>query len=682
MQAPRTPFLRAVYELFSSMRFAISLLTLLAIASVIGTVLKQSEPYSNYIIELGPFWFKIFAVLGLYDVYHTGWFLGILVFLVLSTSFCIYRQTPLMLREIRSFREHATETSLRGFAHRAELAAGIAPATALQRLTGYLAGQGYRYRTRIEGEAQPALIAAKAGSYTRLGYLLTHGAIVIICVGGLIDGNVPLKVEEMLGYKKVETRDLASSQVPAISRLSPANLSFRGSVSIPEGGAADIIYLNVADGYLVQDLPFQIHLKKFRIAHYATGQPKSFESDIVITDPDSKKGFEGTVSVNHPIVYRGVAIYQAGFGDGGSRLALNGWNLFSPVARPFPFKGEVNQASRLANGQTQYSVEVTDFKAFNVQDTGEGDDNEAAPTQDFWQGAKRALGDAASSAPKKRAHNVGPSFQYKIRDAQGQAREYHSFMLPLLLEGRRYLVSGVREAPNEPFRYLRFPADENGAIDGYMRLRAALFDKALHPEIARRFAASATPNAAADQALRAKLTDSTAKLLEIFARGGFDGLAKFIEGSVAKAEQEKAAGAYFKVLERAGFEAYQLSRERAGEKPAPIDEQTALFVRDSLNAVNDSFYYGSPVYFQLDHYDEVLSSGLQLTRSPGKNIVYAGSVLLILGVFVMFYIRERRIWLLVKPGEVLFAMSSNRKTLDFENEFAQHKNNLANLLKG
>jgi cytochrome c biogenesis protein len=214
-----------------------------------------------------------------------------------------------------------------------------------------------------------------------------------------------------------------------------------------------------------------------------------------------------------------------------------------------------------------------------------------------------------------------------------------------------------------------------------MRLRATLFDKALYPEIARRFAVSATPNAA-DQALRAKLAESTAKLLEIFARGGFDGLAKFIEGSVAKAEQEKAAEAYFKVLERAGFEAYRLSRERAGQKPAAIDEQTALFVRDSLNAVNDSFYYGSPVYFQLDHYDEVLSSGLQLTRSPGKNIVYAGSVLLILGVFVMFYIRERRIWLLVKPGEVLFAMSSNRKTLDFENEFEQHRKNLANLLKG
>jgi len=71
-----------------------------------------------------------------------------------------------------------------------------------------------------------------------------------------------------------------------------------------------------------------------------------------------------------------------------------------------------------------------------------------------------------------------------------------------------------------------------------------------------------------------------------------------------------------------------------------------------------------------------------LTRSPGKILVYAGSALLVLGLFAMFYIRERRIWLLVQPGEVLFAMSSNRKTLDFENEFDRHKKNLAGLMKG
>ena len=98
-----------------------------------------------------------------------------------------------------------------------------------------------------------------------------------------------------------------------------------------------------------------------------------------------------------------------------------------------------------------------------------------------------------------------------------------------MIDGRRYLVSGMRTAPNEPFRYLRFPADEDGGIEGYMRLRATLFDKALRPEIARRFATDAMQGTAANEALRAKLIGSTVKVLEMFAHGGFDALAKFIE---------------------------------------------------------------------------------------------------------------------------------------------------------
>lgn len=111
---------RAAYDLLSSMRFAVSLLTVLAIASVVGTVLKQAEPYANYMSQFGPFWFPVFETLGLYDVYHAAWFLAILGFLVLSTSLCIFRNGPAMLREMRNFRELASERSLQHIHHRAE----------------------------------------------------------------------------------------------------------------------------------------------------------------------------------------------------------------------------------------------------------------------------------------------------------------------------------------------------------------------------------------------------------------------------------------------------------------------------------------------------------------------------------------------------------------------------------
>src|SRR5574340_1526640 len=318
MKSAPHSFGKSLFELLSSMRFAISLLSILAIASIIGTVLKQAEPYSNYIIQFGPFWFQAFEKLGLYDVYHAGWFLLILTFLVVSTSVCIWHNAPNFLREMKSFREHVSEQSLAAFKHRHEATTALTPETLAASAQTYLEGRGYKVK-RLPRE-DGVLLAAKAGSWNRLGYFLAHAAIVIICIGGLMDGNLVFKVQQLLGYKKIETRNIPQSQVPAISRLSPSNPSFRGSVQIPEGSSADVGFLHVADGYLVQDLPFSVGLKQFRIEHYTTGQPKNFESDVELFDRSGKKIREATIAVNHPLIYDGVAIYQASFADGGTRL--------------------------------------------------------------------------------------------------------------------------------------------------------------------------------------------------------------------------------------------------------------------------------------------------------------------------------------------------------------------------
>jgi cytochrome c biogenesis protein len=63
----------------------------------------------------------------------------------------------------------------------------------------------------------------------------------------------------------------------------------------------------------------------------------------------------------------------------------------------------------------------------------------------------------------------------------------------------------------------------------------------------------------------------------------------------------------------------------------------------------------------------VQASVFQVARAPGKNIVYLGCALLILGVFAMLYIRERRVWVWLAPGtglSCLMALSTNRKTMD------------------
>ena len=663
-------FGKSLFELLSSMRFAISLLSILAVASIVGTVLKQAEPYNNYIIQFGPFWFQVFEKLGLYDVYHAAWFLLILTFLVVSTSVCIYRNAPNFVREMKSFREHVSEQSLNAFKHRHEATTELPPAALAASAQRYLEGQGYKVKNLPREDG--VLLAAKAGSWNRLGYLLAHSAIVMICIGGLMDGNLVFKVQQLLGYKKIETRDIPQSQVPAISRLAPSNPSFRGSVQIPEGSSADVAFLNVADGYLVQDLPFTVALKQFRIEHYTTGQPKSFESDIELFDRSGKKIKEATIAVNHPLIHDGIAIYQASFADGGTRLTLRGWNLFAPTAASFPIEGTVLQSATLTSAAGDYTLEFIDFRPFNIENMG----GEIAASGD----AMSVLGGSPVS-DNRHLRNVGPSFQYKLRDARGQAREFSNYMLPLELDGRWYMMSGVRESPNESFRYMRMPLDADGKIDSFMRLRGALLNAGLRPEIAARFARQALPKDAWGTEIEGKLTASAAQVLALFAGGGFQALGGFIETKVPEAEREKAAGTYLRILELAAFEALNVAQRQDGLPAPKPDDATGWLVRDTLNSMSDMFVYGAPIYLQLMQYDEVKASGLQLTRSPGKNVVYFGSLLLTLGVFFMLYVRERRVWLRIKPGHALLAMSSAKHTIDFEKEFTQHAQALDTLAK-
>jgi cytochrome c biogenesis protein len=161
-----------------------------------------------------------------------------------------------------------------------------------------------------------------------------------------------------------------------------------------------------------------------------------------------------------------------------------------------------------------------------------------------WRGAQvlaghagAAPGAAANPNKEKDLRNVGPSVQYKLRDANGQAREFNNYMLPVQLDGQTVFLAGMRESPNEPFRYLRIPADDQSSVADWMRLRARCRTR-MRGEAARRFAEISMPGA--DKAdLRKQLAESAMRALDLFAGatrmspdappGGFTAIAAFLE---------------------------------------------------------------------------------------------------------------------------------------------------------
>ncbi len=674
----RRGFAEAV-ELVSSMRFAISLLTIVAIASVIGTVLKQAEPMPNYVNQFGPFWFEVFAKLGLYNVYTSWWFLLILVFLIVSTALCVVRNAPKMVRDMRSWREHVREESLRNFHHKAEWTAPVTGTLLAAQTAERLRHAGYA--VKLVDKDGGTLVAAKKGAGNKFGYIFAHTAIIVILLGGMLDSELPVKFQQWFFGKTPFGGSGVIADIPAQHRLGISNPTFRGNTLIAEGQTSDTALLPQASGVLVQELPFSIKLEKFHIDFYSTGMPKLFASDVTVRDHETGKTFPASIRVNHPLIYKGIAVYQSSFDDGGSKLKLTGFPMSGTADKAFQIEGTVGSNTELKQGDETWSVEWSGFRPFNVENIAANQDARAvAKNTSFNEQLSATLGKASGSAARsdhaKDLKNVGPSVQYKLRDKTGQAREFMNYMQPLTLDGAQVYLAGVRNNPQENFSFLRIPADAEYSVRTWMRLRAALADASLRQDAARRYAARAL--APEQQAgLSGQLEESAARTLAIFAgesggRGGFIGVSQFLE-KIPQAEQEKAANIFMKMLNGALWELWQAANARAGLPAVEASEANGRFLQLATNALSDSVFYGAPVYLQLEEFTEVKASVLQLTRSPGKNIVYLGCVLLVAGVFAMFYIRERRMWVWVRDTEhgahALMAMSTQRKTLDFEREF-------------
>ena len=630
------------------MNLAITILVAIAFASVIGTVLQQNQPYNDYIIKFGPFWHEVFQTIGLYNIYGAIWFLALLVFLVLSTSVCIYRNAPIMLRDMKQFRLNVKEKSLRLMSNSQSWTTDKNSEEVEHNLQYFLKLKGFR--VRIKEHEDHKVIAGMKGAWNRSGYIFTHVGIVVLCIGSFLDGGFGLTIKEWTGRIIPETRDIRADEVPATARLKPdESLSFRGSISLQEGSSSNLVFLNIRDGYLVQELPFAIELKDFRIEHYQSGMPKSFESDLVIHDDMLEEPLEQTISVNHPLIYRGYALYQASFGDGGSNLSLLAWPFHSKNIQKLEVNVSVSGKRSLNTPSGKYRLEVDDFKMFNI-----------------FPNSKEKKAETG-----KRFKNLGPSFTFKMRDASGAAKEYHNYMLPVTQNERRFYLTGMRGSVAESFRYLHIPADKDDSLDRFMTFHALLQDESEIKRIAEESVKSAMREVSkVDKKLQKDVVASMMNLLTLFNQGGYAAIDEDILKKVPKDRQVNVAQAYVKILHNLLQNTYLdlLNKEGTATKDG-VSKEDSFFFEDAITALAGIGAYGSPVYFQLAEFKHRESSGIQITRHPGQNIFYLGCLMLIVGIFMMFYISYQRVWLIVKPeGKKLiitFAGSGNRNQRDF-----------------
>ena len=292
-------WLRWGWRQLTSMRTALVLLLLLAIAAIPGSIVPQRTADPNGVTQWrtdNPDLYPVLDALQLFDVYTSVWFSAIYILLFISLIGCVIPRTkhhwhamkarpprtPVRLSRLGDHQETVVE--LPGDAD-----AGAAAADAVALAEAKLRTSGYRVERYDAGTT--ASVSAERGYLRETGNLVFHGALVGVLLSVGIGGG----------------------------------LTYTGQTVITEG---DSFVNSIGLGYTsfnpgrfvdVENLaPYALTLDRFDVTYTALGQAGQgqagdFAANLTVTEPGESPR-AGVVRVNHPLELAGDRIYLMGNG--------------------------------------------------------------------------------------------------------------------------------------------------------------------------------------------------------------------------------------------------------------------------------------------------------------------------------------------------------------------------------
>ncbi len=282
-------WLRWAWRNLTSMRTALLLLLLLAVAALPGSIWPQrsinptrTAEYIDRHPSLGP----VLDRLGFFEVYATPWFSAIYLLLLVSLIGCVLPRTRIHLRHLRG-RPPRVPAHLERLPAHVEREVDLAPDEALAAVRTAL---GRRYRVDVrDGQT----LAAESGYGKESGNLLFHTALIGVIVG--------VAIGHVWGWK--------------------------GDVILPVGQTFSntaINYDTLSPGPRVDTValpPFSMTLDRFDAIFEDTvtgdgqfGQPRDFTAYLRTTAKPGAKSEQQVLKVNHPVEMDGAAIFLLGNG--------------------------------------------------------------------------------------------------------------------------------------------------------------------------------------------------------------------------------------------------------------------------------------------------------------------------------------------------------------------------------
>jgi len=271
-----------VWKFFTSIKLAIFIIIILAIASIIGTIIEQNQPLEKYRQIYGDGTIRLFESLNLFDMYHSWWFLLLLVLFTVNLSCCTIDRLPRAVKVVRNPKTTLDESLEMSLSH-----------VDRWKRKGGLEGLADTYKSAMGGAFAKTLVTensgtlhlyAEKGIISRFGVYVTHLSIIIIFIGAII-GNV---------------------------------FGFKGFANIVEGESVRTIPTRGGTNHV--DLGFAVRCNKFWVDFYPSGQPKEYASDLSVLE-NGREVLRKKIVVNDPLQYKGIWFYQSSYGAAGAASA-------------------------------------------------------------------------------------------------------------------------------------------------------------------------------------------------------------------------------------------------------------------------------------------------------------------------------------------------------------------------
>lgn len=319
MTEKKQDFTDRIWDFFCSLKLTIMLLLLLAITSIIGTVIPQNSSASEYIGRYGQSNYELFVKLQFTDMYSSSWFIGLLALFSVNLICCSIKHFP---RTWKFFNEPTLIASpglLKNSANKAQLSSRDSASDVTSRVSAVL-DKEFAKTKRSEQDGKVYLFAQK-GIFSRLGAYLTHLSILVIMAGAIV-GNV-------FGYKAY--------------------------VNIAEG--TSVTQVSTRDGSQRIDLGFEVRCDNFDVEFYPNSRrPMLYASDLVILK-EGQEVYKKRITVNDPLMFEGIIFYQSSYGPAGDAY-VNVRATYGETGEATEVQAQLGRRVALANG---YGLIVTDF---------------------------------------------------------------------------------------------------------------------------------------------------------------------------------------------------------------------------------------------------------------------------------------------------------------------------------